>query len=296
MMFDNAEGMVFRPPSEANSLILRVTIGCSHNACAFCGMYRDVKFRIRSAAEIEDLINKAAAYYPHIRRIFLADGNALAIPTPQLLSIMALIHSRFKKLTRITCYGAPKDILQKSHAELQALKTAGLQIIYLGIESGDNETLRAINKGVSAEQMATAGQKVLAADIKLSAMVILGLGGHTRTQQHAIGTAEVVNAINPTMLSALTLMLTKGTPLREQAEQGRFRPLSPYEFVLELKNMLQRISPTHPCIFRSNHVSNFLPLAGTLPQDKDKLLRDIEEVLNLVKNKTTPTFNDEGPF
>ena len=296
MFFDNAEGMVFRPPSEANSLILRVTIGCSHNACTFCNMYRDVKFRIRDTAEMEELIKKAAAYYPTVRRVFLADGNALAVPTPQLLSVMDLLHSRFKKLARITCYGAPKDILRKRLSELKALKAAGLQIIYLGIESGDNETLQAINKGVTAEQMVTAGQKVLEADIKLSAMVILGLGGHARTQQHAIGTAKVVNAINPTMLSALTLMLTKGTSLREQAEQGQFQPLSPYEFVLELKNMLQHISLTHPCIFRSNHVSNFLPLAGTLPQDKDKLVQDVEEVLRLVKNKTAPTFNDGGPF
>lgn len=296
MFFDDAEGMIFRPPSEANSLILRVTIGCSHNACTFCSMYRNVNFRIRSLPEIEGLINKAASYYPAVRRIFLADGNALVLPTSQLLAIMSLLHTRFPKLTRITCYGAPKDILRKSPTELQQLKNAGLQIIYLGIESGDNDTLQAVNKGVTAEQMIQAGQQVLQAGIKLSAMVILGLGGQQRTHQHAIGTAQVVNAINPTMLSALTLMLPEGIPLREQAENGHFTPLSHYGLVLELKEMLQHLSLTQHCIFRSNHVSNVLPLAGTLPQNKDKLLKDIDNVLDYVRDQTTPTFNDKGNF
>ncbi|MDR3564562.1 MAG: radical SAM protein [Negativicutes bacterium] len=296
MYFDNAEGMVFRPPSEANSLILRVTIGCSHNACTFCGMYRDVKFRTRPPEEIASLIKQAARHYPGQRRIFLADGNALVLSTDKLLDIMGQLRASFPKLARITCYGGPQDILRKSPAELAALKTAGLQIIYLGIESGDDEVLATAGKGATGAEMIAAGQKVLAAGIKLSAMVILGLGGKERTRQHALHTAQVVSAINPTMLSALTLMLHEGTPLRAAADSGAFSPLSPYELLLELKLIMENIVVTDPCIFRSNHVSNFLPLAGTLPQDKQQLLADIDQVLEHSKHRTTPTYNNTGSF
>lgn len=296
MYFDNAEGMVFRPPSEAKSLILRVTIGCSHNACTFCGMYSDVRFRTRPMEEISALISKAARLYPGQRRVFLADGNALVLKTEKLLDIMQQLHEAFPKLSRITCYGGPQDILRKTPEELVALKNAGLQIIYLGIESGDDEVLEKVCKGATPEEMIAAGQKVIAAGIKLSTMVILGLGGRERTTQHALNTARVVSAINPTMLSALTLMLHDGTPLRQAADSGAFSPLSPYELLLELKLMMENIQVTSPCIFRSNHVSNFLPLAGTLPQDKEQLLSDIDQVLEHFKHKTTPTYNNTGSF
>jgi len=296
MYFDNAEGMVFRPPSEAKSLILRVTIGCSHNACAFCSMYRDVKFRTRPTEEITALISQAARHYPTLRRVFLADGNALVLKTDKLLDIMRQLHEAFPKLSRITCYGGPQDILRKTPEELVALKNAGLQIIYLGIESGDDEVLETICKGATGADMIAAGQRVMASGIKLSAMVLLGLGGKERTTQHALNTAKAVSAINPTMLSALTLMLHEGTPLRKAADNGDFLPLSPYELLLELKLMMENIDVANHCIFRSNHVSNFLPLAGTLPQDKQQLLSDIDQVLEHFKNKTTPTYNNTGAF
>lgn len=296
MYFDNAEGMVFRPPSEANSLILRVTIGCSHNACTFCSMYRDVQFRARPQEEIAALIKKAARYYPDQRRVFLADGNALVLKTEKLLDIIRLLRDSFPKLSRVTCYGGPKDILAKTPEELAALKAAGLQIIYLGMESGDDQVLSDICKGATAEEMIAAGRKVIASGIKLSVMVILGLGGKEHSSEHALSTARVVSAINPTMLSALTLMLHEGTPMRKAADQGEFTPLSPYELLQELKQIVENIEVTAPCIFRSNHVSNFLPLAGTLPQDKQQLLADIDEVLEHFKHKTTPTYNDNGMF
>lgn len=296
MYFDTAEGMVFRPPSEANSLILRVTIGCSHNACTFCGMYRDVAFRARPQEEVAALITKAARLYPDQRRIFLADGNALVLKTDRLLEIMNMLHAAFPKLSRITCYGGPQDIIRKSPEELAALKKAGLQIIYLGIESGDDAVLADVCKGATAEEMIAAGRKVLDAGIKLSAMVILGLGGKAHTTEHALNTARVVSAINPTMLSALTVMLHDGTPLRQAADSGKFLPLSPYELMQELKLMVENIHVTTPCIFRSNHVSNFLPLAGTLPQDKTALLEDIDQVLEHFKHRTKPTYNNNGPF
>ena len=295
-MFDNAEGMVFRPPSEANSFILRVTIGCAHNRCTFCSMYRDVQFRARPLSEIEPIIQKTARYYPGIRRVFLADGDALVLSTDRLLAVIDLLKANFPKLSRISCYGGPLDILRKTPADLQLLKQAGIQLVYLGIESGDDEVLARVQKGVTSEQMIEAGQKIIAAGMKLSAMLVLGLGGRELSRQHAINSARVASAINPTMLSALTLMLHRGTPLRAEAEQGLFQPLSPYEFVLELKELVNSLDMRAPCIFRSNHVSNMLPLAGTLPDDKNSLLRQAEDALQLLKNQTRPTFNDDGPF
>ena len=295
-MFDNAEGMVFRPPSEANSFILRVTIGCAHNRCTFCSMYRGVNFRARPLSEIEPIIQQTARHYPNLRRVFLADGDALVLSTDRLLAIIELLKAHFPKLSRISCYGGPLDILRKTPTDLQLLKQAGLQLVYLGIESGDDEVLARVQKGVTSEEMIEAGQKIIAAGMKLSAMLVLGLGGRELSRQHALNSARVASAINPTMLSALTLMLHRGTPLRTEAEQGTFQPLSPYEFVLELKELVSNLNMHSPCIFRSNHVSNMLPLAGTLPEDKNSLLLQAEEALQLLKNQTRPTFNDDGPF
>ncbi len=295
-MFDQAEGMVFRPPSEANSFILRITIGCSYNRCTFCGMYKDVKFRVRPLAEVEALIAEGARHYPGLRRVFLADGNALALPLPHLLTVMEKLKAAFPKLTRITSYGGPRDLLSKTPDELAALKKAGLQIIYLGIESGDDDVLRWVNKGVTAAEMITAGRRVLDAGIKLSAMVILGLGGQERTIQHAVNTGKVVSAISPTMLSTLTLMLHEGTEIRAAADAGEFTPLSAHGYISELKMLLQHTHVTSPCIFRSSHVSNLLPLAGNLPADKELLIADTEEVLAHLANKKKPMYNDIGNF
>lgn len=276
--------VIYRPPSEAKSFILRITKGCSHNKCTFCAMYRKVPFQIRSMEEIEREITQMAKFYPELRRVFLADGNALVLGTDKLLAIMERLHAAFPMLTRITCYGAPKDILRKNPAELAALQGAGLKIIYLGIESGDDRVLAEINKGVTAAEMITAGQKVLAAEIKLSAMVILGLGGKQYTHSHAVNTARVINAIGPTMLGVLSLAIFDGTPLKEAVDQGKFVPLSTREGMLELKEMLEHIDVQQPCIFRCNHVSNFLPLKGVLSRDKSQLLADVQEVLEFLKD------------
>ena len=295
-MFDNAEGMVFRPPSEANSFILRVTIGCAHNRCTFCSMYRDVQFRARPITEIEPIVRNFARHFPEQRRVFLADGDALVLSTDKLLAILSLLKANFPKLSRVSCYGGPMDILRKTPEELNQLKQAGLQIIYLGIESGDDEVLAKVQKGADSSQMIAAGQKVIAAGLKLSAMLVLGLGGKELSIRHARNSARVANAINPTMLSALTLMLHRGTPLRAEADRGLFHPLSPYDFVVELKELITHLDMATPCIFRSNHVSNMLPLAGTLPGDKAALLEQAEEAVQLLKNQTRPTYNDDGPF
>lgn len=296
MYIDLAEGMVFRPPSEARSLILRVTIGCSHNRCTFCSMYRDVQFRVRPLDEVKALIAQAAANYPDLRRVFLADGDALVLPTEKLLTIMGWLHDFFPALTRITCYGGPRDILRKSPAELAQLKEAGMKIIYLGIESGDDAVLTLLDKGVTAAEMTEAGQKVMHSGIKLSAMVILGAGGLELSEQHALHTATVVSAIEPTMLSALTLMLHEGTELRDLADKGHFTMLNPSQLMSELAMMLAHIEVTKPCIFRSNHISNLLPLAGNLPDDKEKLLATAKQRIEQFKNKPMAKYNDIGNF
>ncbi len=278
MYFDNAPGNVFRPPSEAQSFILRVTLGCSHNKCTYCNMYRDVQFQVRTEAEVSRQIQLASAYKEFIRRIFLADGDALILATPRLLSILAELKATFPRLQRVSCYASPKSILRKTPEELQALKNAGLKLVYYGMESGSDQVLTAVNKGVNAAESIAAGQKIVQAGMKLSLMVIIGLGGVPGSREHAQATAQAINLIQPNMLSALTLMLYRGSELLEEFEAGRFTPLNPYQIMLELEELVQAIelpSGSH-CIFRSNHISNYVQLAGNLPADKPRLLADIK--------------------
>ena len=288
MYFDTAEGPVFRPPSEAESFILRVTIGCSHNRCTYCNMYRSVDFRMRTMDEIMAQINHAKQYKDFIRRIFLADGNALVLPTETLLEILRVLKERFPKLRRVSCYAGPNDILRKTPEELQNLSKAGLKLVYYGMESGDDEVLRHVNKGVTAQQSIDAGQKVVAAGIKLSLMVIIGLGGKAGSGQHAYHTAQAVNVIRPTMLSALTLMMYRGSELRAEYERGEFEILSPPEIMRELYELIHAIDLPYEshCLFRSNHISNYVALAGTLPQDKEKLLSDSKKAIENLSTMT----------
>jgi radical SAM superfamily enzyme YgiQ (UPF0313 family) len=276
--FDTAGGPVFRPPSEANSFILRITQGCSHNACSFCAMYRGVAFRVRPLAEVLCQIEAAKPYAGYIRRIFLADGNALVLATDKLLAILRVLHQSFPRLQRVSCYAGPKDMLKKAPEELAALRDAGLKLVYYGLESGDDLVLSNINKGVNAAQAVEAGQRIVAAGIKLSVMVIAGLGGQAYSGRHALHTAQAVNAIQPQMLSALTLMLYRGSPLAEQFEQGEFVALPAAAIMTELYQMLSAIDlpADKHCLFRSTHSSNYVGLAGTLPKDKDRLLRELQ--------------------
>lgn len=276
MYFDNAEGPVFRPPSEANSFILRVTIGCSHNRCTYCNMYRSVNFRVRTMDEIMAQIQAAKGYQEYIRRIFLADGNALVLTTDKLVEILGILKQNFPKLRRVSCYAGPKDMLNKTPQDLKRLYDAGLTLVYYGMESGDDEVLSHVCKGVNAQESIAAGQRVVAAGIKLSIMVIVGLGGKSRSKEHAYHTAQAVNAIRPNMLSALTLMMYRGSELRDEYERGQFEILSPAESMGELHELISRIelpAGTH-CLFRSNHISNHIALAGTLPHDKERLLSE----------------------
>jgi radical SAM superfamily enzyme YgiQ (UPF0313 family) len=283
MYFDEAEGMVFRPPNEADSLIIRATIGCSHNACSFCAMYKSQPFRKRSLAEINHLITCAQTAVPNVRRVFLADGNALTIETETLLTILNNLRTAFPRLTRVGMYANAKDILHKTSADLVALHKAGVKIVYMGIESGDPVILKHCNKGISPEQMIEAGEKLYNAGIKLSATVILGLGGKEHTAQHALHTARIINAIRPTMVGALSLMVYPDTPLANDIIAGKFTPLSTPEIIEEQFRLLKEINVQTPCIYRSNHASNYIPLAGTLPKDKNALLTFLQTSLSNAK-------------
>ena len=295
MFFDNYDTPVFRPPSEARSFILRVTRGCAHNKCTYCNMYRGVPFQVLKDEEISRQIAMAVHYGKNkVRRVFLADGDALVLSTDKLIKILHVLKEQFPHLQRVSSYAAPKDILRKSEEELRELNEAGLKLLYYGMESGDDLTLKAVNKGVNGEEAVEAGRRVTAAGIKLSMMIILGLAGAPDSKRHALETAKAINIIKPTMLSALCLMLYRGSELKEQFERGEFTPLSPAGLMEELYTIIENVElPTGShCLFRSNHVSNYVSLAATLPKDKDRLLEDIKySITELKKLKTWDVYN-----
>ena len=296
MFFDTYDTPVFRPPSEARSFILRVTRGCAHNKCTYCNMYRGVPFQILKDEEISRQIALAAHFgKDRVRRVFLADGDALVLPTAKLLKILQVLRDTFPKLQRVSSYAAPKDILRKSEDELRQLKEAGLQLLYYGMETGDDITLKAVNKGVNGEEAVEAGRRVTASGMKLSIMVILGLAGKEGSKRHALETAKAINIIQPTMWSALCLMLYRGSELLDQFERGEFNPLSPAECMEELYTIMENVNLPEDkhCLFRSNHISNYIPLAGTLPKDKQRLLREIKySAQELSKLKNWDVYNN----
>jgi radical SAM superfamily enzyme YgiQ (UPF0313 family) len=273
------EGVVIRPPSEAHSLILQVTVGCSHNKCIFCPAYKAKRFRIKSFNEIKEDIDEASTYTPQYRRIFFADGDALIIPQPRLLETLHYLNQKFPKLQRIGIYGNAKSVLRKSIDELKELKAHKIGIIYLGIESGDEETLKYIHKGVNYEKMVEAGRRVKAAGIKLSVTVLLGIAGTQRSMIHAKETAKILTDIQPDYVGALTLMIIPEAPLCQIVESGKFTLPSPFELLKELRTMIAE-SDLHSCLFFSNHASNYLPIRSRLPKDKDSSLKLIDEVLS----------------
>lgn len=272
------EGAIYRPPSEAGSLILQITVGCRHNACTFCGVFKDKRFRIKSEQEIKDIIFTALEHYPDAERIFLADGDALTVETSVLVKILDQLYQNFPRLERVGIYGGPKDIQLKSLEELKELKEHGLNIVYLGVESGSARILKTVHKGVTPEEMIAAGQKVMASGLLLSCTVIIGLGGKAYSQEHAIETAKVANAINPHYLAGLTLMVKPEAPIMRSVQNGELELLSPLEALGEIKTLVEHLQVTD-CIFRCNHASNYLPLKATLPSERAMLIGIIDKVI-----------------
>ena len=274
------EGKLYRPPSEAYSLIIQATIGCSHNKCTFCSMYKEDKFRIRSTEEIIEDLLLGREYYKNvkIKRIFLADGDALIIKTEELIKIFQAINEIFPECERVGIYGSPKSLLLKSKDELDKLKELGLGIIYLGLESGSDKVLKDIKKGVTSQEMIEAGKKIKDSDIELSVTLISGIGGKEDSKEHAIESAKVLNQMQPDYIGLLTLLLEEGTELYKDVQSGKFQLLDPKEILLETKNLVKNLEIEN-CIFRSNHASNYLSLRGTLMEDKELILDQIEEGL-----------------
>lgn len=272
------EGEIYRPPSEANSLILQVTIGCSHNRCSFCNAYLKKNFRERELDEIFADVDYVGKINRNIKRIFLADGNALTMDKKKLLALLEKLYNTFPGLERVSSYANPHDLLHKSVQDLKEIKEAGLTLVYLGVETGNHDLLQEINKGVSRSEMIEAGQKARGAGMKLSVTVINGLGGKELIETHARDTATLLNQVEPEYLGLLTLMVEPGTSIARQVEQGEFVPLDSREVLEEIELMLKDID-LKGCIFRSNHASNYLPLRGTLSEDKNKLLEMIDRVL-----------------
>jgi radical SAM superfamily enzyme YgiQ (UPF0313 family) len=272
------EGIVIRPPSEAESLILQVSLGCSHNRCTFCPTYKGRRFRIKDLDRIKEEIDEMAPHGP-FRKVFLADGDALIIPQDKLIAILQYLKEKLPGLRRVGIYGNAKSILRKSVEELRALKALKLGIVYLGVETGDQALLEKVRKGASYGQMVEAGRRVKEADITLSVTVLLGLGGVEHGQQHALATAKILSDIDPDFASALTLMVVPGTPLHEEMESGRFQLPAPFQLLEELGTIIAHTDFTH-CYFTSNHASNYLPIKARLPRDKEAVVRLIQKVVS----------------
>ncbi len=273
------EGRVFRPPSEAYSLIVQVTIGCSHNKCTFCDMYREKQFRVRKWDEVKADFDEARAQYRKVERIFLADGDALMCKATHMAEILRYIQKIFPECERVTSYGSPASILCKTPQELQLLHDLGLEMIYLGVESGSDEVLRRINKGETADEIVRAGQMVKDAGMKLSVTAIAGLGGDTLSHEHAVQTAHVLSRMKPHFIGLLTLLFELPTPLMRDWEEGRFHLLTPEEVAAETLVLLEHID-SEGSVFRANHASNYVNLAGTLNQDRQEMCNRLREALD----------------
>ena len=273
------QGMVIRPPSEANSYILQATYGCSHNRCTFCGTYMDKSFQVRPIQEVLEDIVLAQSRFPDTRCVFLADGNALVLDTESLTRIMETLGSNLPRLRRIGIYANARDVLRKTDTELAALRQRKLTIVYLGLESGSDEVLRRVHKEITAAEMVEAVQKLRRAGIRVSVIGLLGLGGTELSAKHAEETGRVVSAMDPEYFSLLTVMLIPGTELYRQWRQGIFVLPEPEDLLCELRQVIEHCNGLSRCVFRSNHASNYLPLAGTLSRDNAELLASIDDAL-----------------
>lgn len=274
----NYEGNIIRPPSEANSILLQVTVGCSRNKCTFCGTYMGERFRIKPDSIIMEDIAFAANYCKRQRRVFLCDGDVLIIPQKRLMKILLEIEKQLPWVTRVGTYANAKSLNMKSPDELKELKAHGLGIAFMGLETGDDVTLKNINKGATSQHMIEMGKKARSAGIKLSITVLLGIAGKERSKIHAKETGRVLSAIDPEYVGALSLMLIPGTPLCNDYESGKFLLPDPSEMLEELRIMIANTNLSSG-LFHANHASNYLPIRAKLPKDKEATLKLIDEAL-----------------
>lgn len=272
------QGMIIRPPSEANSILLQVAVGCSHKKCTFCGTYLDERFRIIPEQTVMADIDFAAANCRRQDRLFLVGGDALILPQARLLKIFKAIEKKLPWVKRVGIYANTKALNMKTPEELNELRSHGLGIAYMGLESGDDETLKAVNKGATAEKMIAMGKKARAAGIQLSVTVLLGLAGKRRSKIHAVETGRVLTAIDPEYVGALSLMLIPGTPLHTDFAAGRFQLPDASEMLRELRVMMAHTELSGG-LFHANHASNYLPIRARLPEEKEKALSLIDAAI-----------------
>ena len=270
---------LYRPPSEANSLIFQVTLGCSFNQCSYCDMYRTKKYSERSWEEIQSEIDLTSKWYPATNRIFLADGDAINLSTERLVKILEYIYKKFPSLERVSSYAMPKNLLQKTNTELMTLRAAGLKMLYVGVESGSDKVLKRITKGATYKTIVQSCKKAIENNYVLSCMIILGLGGKKYTYEHIEETAKIISEVSPDYLGALNLHLDDSlynefmTKFKEP-----FEFLDDIQILNELELLIAHINPSSPIIFRANHASNVYSIKGTLPQDKMNILKLISQL------------------
>ena len=272
------EGTIYRPPSEWDSYILQVTIGCSHNACTFCGMFKDKKYRVRPLSEIMEDIQMAGERLGNVQQVFLCDGDAISLPTGDLLKILHKLKKTFPALREVATYAGPKSTLSKSREELRLLYEAGLTRAYLGVESGDEQVLKETCKGVNAAQMLEAGRSIVQSGIRLYAIILIGLAGRERSMDNAAATADMINRMQPADLAAMTYTPVPGTKMYRDIEQGKFHMLNETECLTETKALIERIE-LEQLYFTSSHASNFVPIEGKLCRDKAIILGLLDDAI-----------------
>jgi coproporphyrinogen III oxidase-like Fe-S oxidoreductase len=279
---------LYRPPAEADNILLQATLGCSHNRCTFCTMYKTKRFIIRPIEELHEEIKLLSRRYPSANKVFLGDGDALTLPTEHLAKLLRLLKEAFPRLSRVSVYATAQNLLEKSEEELKALRAGGLSLVYFGIETGNDDLLEKIDKGVNAQQMMKALHKAHEAGIKVSSTVILGIGGAEFSHDHIQETIKLINAVPMTYLSTLQLGLEEGSEERFRRSFNGFTPLSDLQILQEQRHLLSELNPPQKIIFRSNHASNALHLAGTLPKDTLRLISEIDDALRIGEGAMVP--------
>lgn len=273
------EGNIFRPPSEAYSLLVQVTIGCTHNKCTFCSMYKDKKFRVRDLNEVLEDLQWARNHYRRVERIFLCDGDALALKNSKLMPILEFIQKNFPECERVTSYGRATDVLRKSDEEMKELFDAGLTMVYIGAESGSDKVLKDIQKGETRQQLIDGVRKIEASGMQASVTFISGLAGKDGWEDHAIQTGTMISEMEPSYVGLLTLMIDPIVPMAKDIQSGKLQLLSPEEVMAETLLMLKNTNVTKKCVFRSNHASNYVSLRGNLPEDKENMMSLVRKAM-----------------
>lgn len=274
------EGTIYRPPSEANSYLLQATIGCSWNHCTYCDMYRAKRFRVREVAAILDDIRAAKrAFGADVKKVFVADGDALVMDTAHWEAILTACSRAFPRLRRVSAYATAMNLREKSIDDLRRLRELGLSLLYIGPETGDEVTFKRIAKGANFQDHVDAAKLAHDAGITLSAIFLLGAGGTERSHEHAVGSARLITAMDPEFLSLLTLTVIPGTPIATLQARGRFELPAVEAMLTELRTMVLFAEPTN-AVFRTNHASNYLPLQGRLPRDRQRIVAVVEQALS----------------